>query len=76
VANYCQECGQRLPGAKGMVCALCHGKIRKGHRWHVVGSLVMHRSCENPKLTGAPAEEQESFLEAEHVEDHSTADAS
>jgi hypothetical protein len=73
---YCGECGQRLPQAKGMRCSVCRGPIKKGHRWQVVGSLVQHRSCENPRLTGEPAAAQDSFLEAEHVEDHSTADAS
>jgi len=68
MASYCSECGQRLPQAPGMICAQCHGKIRKGHRWHVVGSLVMHRDCQNPRLDGVAPEEQESFLEARDVD--------
>jgi predicted amidophosphoribosyltransferase len=61
--NYCGECGQRLPQSKGMICAVCHKPIKKHHRWQVVGSLVQHKLCSDPKMSKNPPQEQERLLE-------------
>ena len=46
----CSSCGQELPTKIGLICGLCDKRIAKGERWHVVGSVVQHHECEDPKL--------------------------
>jgi uncharacterized protein with PIN domain len=47
--DRCPTCGHPIGPWKPLrVCALCKQPIRKGHKWHIVNSVVRHRVCTDP----------------------------
>ncbi len=45
---FCPTCGQKLPPKERRVCGRCNQPILRGHRYGFIGSLVVHKCCENP----------------------------
>jgi hypothetical protein len=53
--DTCPLCGKQLLNPNGLqqankrICSLCHGRIKKTHRWHIGSTgLLEHRDCMNP----------------------------
>ena len=45
----CPTCGQPTgPWKPTRICGVCQKPILKGHKWHVDGSAVKHRLCDQP----------------------------
>jgi hypothetical protein len=68
VGAHCPTCGQSLP-TRGLVCGICHKPIKRDAGWHVVNSMVQHRSCTDPELKQSQPSAQESFLKEDVHED-------
>ena len=51
--DLCPLCGKQLLNgyqeAGKRICSLCHGRIKKNHRWRIGNNgLLEHRDCHNP----------------------------
>lgn len=45
--KICPTCRRPITGSMRL-CAKCGKQITSHHKWHVVGSRIMHRNCEEP----------------------------
>lgn len=49
----CPTCGQKVgPWKATRICGVCQKPIRKGHKWHIEGSMIRHRVCDDPDSYG------------------------
>lgn len=49
----CPTCGQPVGVWKATrICGVCQKPIRKGDKWHIDGSTVKHRVCDDPQSYG------------------------
>ena len=63
MADLCPACQQPLPVKGVRSCARCLKPIKRHDRWHAVGSLIFHRSCSDPTLSGSKIEKQAQLLD-------------
>jgi len=63
--EVCTHCGQPMPRKPGRICGLCHGPIGLRDRWHILGSLVQHVDCANPRMEQNQPEPQPRLLESQ-----------
>ncbi len=61
----CPTC-HRAIGGKGRFCFACKMPVLRNHKWHIVGSYIIHDDCQNPTmrvLIEAPEEQPNLIIE-------------
>lgn len=69
MSKECPTCHRPFE-RKGKICQSCHKPIKKGHRWHIAGSVVRHDDCGNPTLAELCTDEMGSQRCILAVKDH------
>lgn len=63
--SLCPTCGREMPQKPGRICGLCHNSIGLRDRWHILGSMVQHVSCDNPRMEKVKPVPQPRLLESQ-----------